>query len=940
MASQPIGAGTGRPRNTALKDAQLTYRASTLGYAESLQLASPNQLVGQTDFDFLSDRGAALVHAAELRVLETGTAEITAGEVLSKRTAGKYFVRSPVFNRTGQICGIEISVVSVDELHRSYQLLLGTELQLRDVINQSPFGLLIHRNYELIYANDSWLEMMGSKGSSPGAAEIRRLVPDRDDGEVKTIRSVNASGDEHDLRLQSCSVRWNGADAKAVYCVPEVTQNKNAAPGVTGNTGSASHFVEKRHGHRGGGTTHQSASQLASDELFFQNINQPMIVCENWVPVQANTAAKALLQKDANNNYQSVSNWFSDRDRASIEALPGALASVSPATNPNVSTSLAGDAHFLTTRIERGDQSFSAYVSNVLWTDRSLVIISLQPVAMLHTELEHTIDKLTDYASAAGDFFWEMDADQRLTHISMEMKEFLGVESSSLLNISLATLIARHVHEDDVAEWKVLLVDLKKHLPFRDREYIWQHKDGEKRVVRLSGVPVFDLQEKHIGYRGVGWDCTSQHHSASIVAYHASHDSLTGLVNRREFEVRCNDAISRASAANQALCFIDLDNFKRVNDTAGHLAGDELLRQLSTLFTNLVRKSDVLARLGGDEFGLLIYGVGLAEAMRLATQLRAEVESFLFLWEGKSFSVGASIGLVMIDERWNTRSALFGAADAACYEAKHKGRNQVAVFSEAETATDRQQDAQHQDEYVKDAITERRIKLALQRIAAPGEPADANTKIEVLMRLPSLEGELLLPGVVLPLAEKFGLSVKLDIAVIDATIDWLEGQPHVTDGLELCCINLSGSALNDEEFLEYLLKKLKKSAVDPSILCFEVSESAVSTNLTAVSGFMDKLGALGCKFAMDDFSGGLNSFNYLKKLPVNFVKINSTFVRAIMEDPIHYAMVKSINDVAQTLGKQTIAESVESEDVLVKLLELGVDLVQGYHIAAPELIDF
>ena len=934
MAAQPIEAGTGRPRNTALKDAQLTYRASTLGYAESLQLASPNQLVGQTDFDFLSDRGAALVHAAELRVLETGTAEITDGEVLSKRTAGKYFVRSPVFNHAGQICGIEISVVSIDELHSSYQLLLGAELQLRDVIDRSPFGLLIHRNFELIYVNTRWLEMLGSAGSTPGTAEIRQLVPGSKEGEVKTIRSVNAEGDECDLRLQSCDVRWNGTDAKAVYCIPVAPLTENSVIGTAGSMGGVSSFVEKRHGHRGDGTAHQADSQLAIDEAFFKNINQPMIVCENWIPVQANSSAIALLHKDANNNYQSVSGWFSDRDRASIEAISRTQTSVSLESNS------AGGDQFVTTSIERDDQSFSVYVSNVHWTDRSLVLISLQPVAMLHSELEHTIDKLTDYASAAGDFFWEMDAEQRMTHISMEMKEFLGVESSSLLNQSLASLIAKYVHEDDLAEWKVLLADLKKHLPFRDREYVWQHKNGEKRVVRLSGVPVFDLQENHVGYRGVGWDCTSQHHSASIVAYHASHDSLTGLVNRREFELRCNDAISRASAANQALCFIDLDNFKRVNDTAGHLAGDELLRQLSTLFTNLVRKSDVLARLGGDEFGLLIYGVGLKEAMRLATQLRAEVESFLFLWEGQSFSVGASIGLVMIDDRWNTRSALFGAADAACYEAKHKGRNRVAVFTEAEATTDPKPGQLHRDEYIKDAITERRIKLALQRISAPGDTADTSSKIEVLMRLPSPEGELLLPAAVLPLAERYGLSVKLDIAVIDATLDWLEGQPHVTDGLELCCINLSGAALNDEEFLKYLLNKLKTSAVDPKILCFEVSESAVSTNLTAVSGFMDKLGLLGCKFAMDDFSGGLNSFNYLKKLPVNFVKINSTFVRAIMEDPIHYAMVKSINDVAQTLGKQTIAESVESEDVLEKLLELGVNLVQGYHIAAPEVIDF
>ena len=939
MASQTIGAASGRPRNTALKDAQLTYRASTPGYAESLQLASPNQLVGQTDFDFLSDRGAALVHAAELRVLETGTAEITAGEVLSKRTAGKYFVRSPVFNNTGHICGIEISVVSVDELHSSYQLLLGAELQLRDVINQSPFGLLIHRNYELIYVNTSWLEMMGSAGSSPGPAEIRKLVPGSAEGEVKTIRSVNADGIEYDLRLQSCAVRWNGTEARAVYCVPGAVQMSTAATGSGDGSSGINRFVEKRHGHRRDGTVLQSESQSAVDEEFFKNINQPMIVCEDWVPVQANSSAEVLLQKDSNNNYQSVAGWFSDRDRAGIEAVSGLQPDTGDHASGTHASRVSGD-QFVTTRIQRNDQSFSAYVSNVRWADRSLVLISLQPVDRLHTELEHTIDKLTGYASAAGDFFWEMDADQHMTHISLEMKEFLGVESSSLLNTPLTTLITKHVPEDDQAEWKVLLVDLKKHLPFRDREYVWQRKDGEKRVVRLSGVPVFDAQEKHAGYRGVGWDCTSQHHSASIVAYHASHDSLTGLVNRREFELRCNDAITRVSSANQALCFIDLDNFKRVNDTAGHLAGDELLRQLSTLFSNLVRKSDVLARLGGDEFGLLIYGVGLKEAMRLASQLRAEVESFLFLWEGQSFSVGASVGLVMIDERWNTRSALFGAADAACYEAKHKGRNRVAVFTEAEATTGHKQVDQHRDAFVKEAINERRIKLALQRIAAPGDTGDVSSKIEVLMRLPSPEGELLLPDAVLPLVERFGLSVKLDMAVIDATLDWLEGQPHVADGLDMCCINLSGAALNDEEFLKYLLKKLKTSAIDSSILCFEVSESAVSTNLTIVSGFMDKLRAQGCKFAMDDFSGGLNSFNYLKKLPVDFVKINSTFVRAIMEDPIHYAMVKSINDVARTLGKQTIAESVESQDVLEKLIELGVDLVQGYHIAAPEIIDF
>lgn len=919
MAAHSVGVG--RPRNTALKDARLTYRACTLGYAESLLLASPNQLVGQTDFDLLSDRGAALVHAAEQRVLETGTTEVTAGEILSKRTAGKYFVRSPVFSSAGQICGIEISVVSLDELHRSYQSLLGAELQLREVINQSPFGLLIHRNYELVYVNRGWLDLMGSAGSSPSTDEIRKLVPDAPDDEVKVIRSVNADGLEYDLRLQSRAVRWNGDNAKAVYCLPEAPKVSN-----TTEESEKSGFIEKRLGHRRNAAIVQpSESRLIIDKELFKSIKQPMLVCDNWIPVQVNSAAKTMLRRDASNNYLSVSQWFSDRDRASVDAMLG---------------DQSAGAQFVTASVEHSGRTFSASLSSVLWADRRLVLISLQPAHERQTELEQTVVRLTDYVSAAGDFFWEMDAEQRMTHLSMEMKDFLGVETSNLVNVPLEDLIARHVHEDDYAEWKVLIVDMNKHLPFRDREYIWQHKGGDKRVVRLSGVPVFDGQEKYIGYRGVGWDCTSQHHSASIVAYHASHDSLTGLVNRREFEVRCNDAISRTSDANQALCFIDLDNFKRVNDTAGHLAGDELLRQLATMFTGLVRKSDVFARLGGDEFGLLIYGVGLNEAMRLANQLRAEVEGFQFHWEGKSFSVGASIGLVMIDDRWDTRSSLFGAADAACYQAKHRGRNQVAVYTETEATTEHKKGEKHWDEYIKGAIAERRIKLALQKIAAPDNVAGDSAIIEILMRLPSPDGELLLPGAVLPLAERFGLSVRLDKAVIEATLDWLEGQPHVTDGLELCCINLSGAAIVDEGFLSYLFSLLKKSSIDPSLLCFEVSESAVSTHLTIVAGFMDKLGALGCRFAMDDFSGGLNSFNYLKKLPVDFVKINSTFIRAIMEDPVNFAMVKSINDVAQTLGKQTIAESVESADVLIKLQDLGVNLVQGYHISAPELIDF
>jgi len=377
-----------------------------------------------------------------------------------------------------------------------------------------------------------------------------------------------------------------------------------------------------------------------------------------------------------------------------------------------------------------------------------------------------------------------------------------------------------------------------------------------------------------------------------------------------------------------------------VNDTAGHLAGDELLRQLSKLFTGLVRKSDVLARLGGDEFGLLIYDVGLKEALRLATQLCAEVDSFLFQWEGKQFSVGASIGLVLVDTRWATRSALFGAADAACYQAKSEGRNRVAVYDEQVSSKSHRQGNQQHDEYIKDAIAARQVKLAMQQITSLVETEPVASRIEVLLRMVSGDGKMMLPDTILPAAERSGMSAELDKAVIDLTLEWLEGQPHVTDRLQLCCINLSRASVADDAFLNYLIETVKTSSIDTSILCFEISESALSASFGSVSILMEKLGKYGCQFAMDDFSGGMNAFVYLKKLPVNYVKINGAFVKAILEDSVHYAMVKSINEVAQTLGKQTIAQSVESESVMVKLQELGINLVQGYHVSQPEIIDF
>ena len=484
-------------------------------------------------------------------------------------------------------------------------------------------------------------------------------------------------------------------------------------------------------------------------------------------------------------------------------------------------------------------------------------------------------------------------------------------------------------------------MDMRNHRTFRDRELKWRHRNGDKRVVRLSGVPAMDANNRVVGYRGIGSDVTGAYEMASTMAFHASHDSLTGLVNRREFEQRCDSAIvsARDDRVSHALCFMDLDNFKVVNDTCGHLAGDELLRQLSSLFSSLVRKSDVLARLGGDEFAVLVYDVGVNEVMRLANQLRSEVESFQFLWEGNRFRIGASIGVVIIDDRWEDRPALFRAADSACYEAKNLGRNRVAVYNDTNPVPDSVVNTDSWVDRITAAIDEKRIRLCMQKIYALDENQPQPIRIELLMRIME-QSQLIVPGVFMPAADRYGLTVRLDKAVIERAIDWLEGQPHVTDTMQLCSINLHSRSFADEEFTLWLINALKAAKFDVSLLCFEIAETAVIANLSAATQFMKRVGETGWKFALDDFGSGLSSFTYLKNLPVSYLKIDGKYIRNILHESVDYAMVKAINDIGQVLGKQTVAEFVENDEVLEKLREMGVNLAQGYHIGKPELIDY
>lgn len=542
------------------------------------------------------------------------------------------------------------------------------------------------------------------------------------------------------------------------------------------------------------------------------------------------------------------------------------------------------------------------------------------------------------YASAAADFFWEVDAKLTFRVVSAGLERVLGIPRDHIIGRTHTQLLDHPANINDEEIWQEHLQQLQDHQAFRDFEFRWS-AGGETRVVRYSGIPIFNRAREFVGYRGVGCDVTAAVRQAETTAYHANHDALTGLVNRRCFENTVTDALeaSRQSREAHALCFMDLDSFKIVNDTCGHQAGDELLRQLTQLFDSLVRKSDVLARLGGDEFGVLLYKCSVAEALKLANQIRHEVENFEFLWKENRFTIGVSVGLVVVDDRWESIESVFNAADSACYIAKNEGRNRVVVYREGEGNVSNRKVATHWVEEINTALENDRLRLACQKILPLHNQPDG-LRFEMLLRLELPDGELVSPRSFLPSAERYGLISALDERAIDLTLDWLAANPSLQNSIRHVALNLSAGSFTVPEFAEKLIRTIETSGVPASKLCFELTETATIANLSKARQFMNELSVIGCRFSIDDFGSGLSSFAYLRKLPVDFLKIDGLLIKDILDDPTDFTMVKAICDISKSMGKRTVAEFVESPRLLNAVRDIGIDFAQGYHLGEPELI--
>ncbi len=467
-------------------------------------------------------------------------------------------------------------------------------------------------------------------------------------------------------------------------------------------------------------------------------------------------------------------------------------------------------------------------------------------------------------------------------------------------------------------------------------------RDGKQYAIEDSAAPIRSREGEVLGAVLVFHDVTEQRQMAEKINFQATHDPLTGLLNRNAFEVKIRHLLEEPfndqRVSEHALLYMDLDQFKIVNDTCGHAAGDALLCQISSLMQSKLRSSDTIARLGGDEFAIILPHCPLDRALYCAEKIRQAVHDFRFLWNGNTFSVGVSIGLVPFRSGQQDQQDIMAAADQACFAAKDGGRDRVHVYQpdDKELALRRQE--MNWVAKIHRALERNAFELFFQTIELVKESREKLIHHEILLRTRDEEGELVPPGAFLPAAERYDLMGLIDRWVIQHFFQWLADHPEHLQELHLAGINISGVSVSDPHFLEFVINELKTSGVPASKICFELTETVAIANLVQAKEMIQALKQLGCCFALDDFGSGMSSFGYLKHIPVDYLKIDGGFVKDIGKDPIDYALVKSINEIGHIMGKLTIAEFVENEAILANLREIGVDFAQGYGISKPRPI--
>ena len=563
-----------------------------------------------------------------------------------------------------------------------------------------------------------------------------------------------------------------------------------------------------------------------------------------------------------------------------------------------------------------------------------------EALARSNTILQQEKELFRITLASIGDAVITADSFGKLTYLNPTAEFFTGWRNSEAKGVPLKNIF----HIVDVVNQEPINNPMDPSLNKREklaknRECLLIRKDEQQYVINYSVAPIHDKNKNVIGAVLTFRDVTEQRKLTQKLEYQAAHDPLTGLLNRDEFETRLTKVLASMHEGQvHALLYLDLDQFKVVNDTCGHSAGDELLRQVTALLHSKLRTRDTLARLGGDEFGIILEYCPQKEAMRIAHTLRETVQDFRYQWQNKIFTIGVSIGLFPINRQNESLSKAMSAADSACYAAKESGRNRVHVYQTDDSLLQKRSGEMQWLPRIQLAMAEKRLCLYFQPILPISNIKRLEEHGEILLRLRDEQGQLILPGAFLPSAERYDQMLMIDRWVVKQSLKLLktanQQQAKVT-----YAINLSAQALGDENFLDFVVDTIRIYKQDPSGLCFEITENVALADLKHVANFISNLKELGCRFSMDDFGSGLSSFSYLKDIPLDYLKIDGRLVKDMITDPVDHAMVEAIHNIGHVMELKTIAEWVENAKTMRLLEKMGVDYVQGFWLAKPYLID-
>lgn len=577
------------------------------------------------------------------------------------------------------------------------------------------------------------------------------------------------------------------------------------------------------------------------------------------------------------------------------------------------------------------------------WNGENVVVASLTDV----TDLSNALDLLRldetrsrDFASTAASWFWETDQNDRFTMIGNEYanySKFTGINRDSILGKTRAELYPEQ-REAYPQRWETYERAISARRPFNDFEMTIEGDDDSTHSFLLSGIPYFSDEGDYLGYRGSVRDVSEERRLQARISYAAEHDDLTGLPNRTKF-ARFVDSSLDATRDTEKQCvlgFLDLDGFKIVNDTVGHSVGDKLLVQCAAIFKRIVQKPHRIARLGGDEFGFLLHDLSIDEANAIFQTIITAVSRNKFLHDGRCLEVGASIGVVVVNNNSESRETLMSQADVACYAAKDNGRNQVYLYSKSDEDARRRHREVRVASDIQQALVEGRMLIYAQPIVDLNIPGNPPVHNEILIRMKDTDGSIIGPNAFIPAAERFQLAETLDRHVINAALALLS--EAYSSNARACVgisINLSGETLSVPDFDKFVLDALNRYDVKPDSVCFEITETAAIRNLDVAIRFIESTRALGCHFSLDDFGAGLSSFAYLKDFNIDQIKIDGRFIRNVVNDQFDKNIVSAISHIGSSLGVSVVAEHVEDEASARILRQLGVDYGQGYLWGRP-----